>query len=187
MSASNVTKNALSQSLRGLMATKPFDRISISDITGRAGFDRQTFYYHFNSIYDLIEWVFVNESGAALGNNKTYDTWQEGFEAIFGYVQQNSSFVLNAFHSTAHDPLERFLLSEARELVGAVVEEQSRGLDVPQTDKDFISDFYKFAFTGLLMDWIRTGMSENPHLLVERLGILIHGDIRKALEKFSRS
>ena len=36
-----------------------------------------------------------------------------------------------------------------------VVEEQAAGIPVRQEDKAFIADFYKYAFVGLLLDWIR--------------------------------
>lgn len=53
-----------------------------------------------------------------------------------------------------------------------------------QEDKAFIADFYKYAFVGLLLDWIRQGMKEDPKRIVNRLSILIHGDIGRALEKY---
>jgi len=35
-----------------------------------------------------------------------------------------------------------------------------------------------------MLEWIGGGMKENPSDIIERLSILIHGDITKALEKF---
>ncbi|MPN16337.1 hypothetical protein SDC9_163676 [bioreactor metagenome] len=55
---------------------------------------------------------------------------------------------------------------------------------VREEDKRFIADFYKFAFVGLLLDWIRRGMKDEPAVVVDRLSVLIHGDIRRALEKY---
>ena len=37
-----------------------------------------TFYYHFKDIYDLVEWVCIEDGKRALQDKKTYDTWQEG-------------------------------------------------------------------------------------------------------------
>jgi AcrR family transcriptional regulator len=48
------SKNALSSSLLKLMMYKPFDDISISDITERAGLSRQTFYTNFQKKEDII-------------------------------------------------------------------------------------------------------------------------------------
>ena len=48
------SKNALSQTLLKLMMYKPFEDISISDITARAGLSRQTFYTNFQKKEDIL-------------------------------------------------------------------------------------------------------------------------------------
>lgn len=49
----------LADSLRKLMVTKPLSKISIREITEDCGVNRQTFYYHFHDIFDLLEWMFI--------------------------------------------------------------------------------------------------------------------------------
>ncbi len=34
-----------------------------------------TFYYHFQDIYDLVEWSCEEDARQALANNKTAETW----------------------------------------------------------------------------------------------------------------
>ena len=58
---SQTTKRALAQSLKHLMEQKPLEKITVVDISEDCGVNRQTFYYHFQDIYDLIEWIYINE------------------------------------------------------------------------------------------------------------------------------
>ena len=51
-------------------------------------------------------------------------------------------------------------------------------------DKSFIADFYKFAFVGLVIDWIKKGMREEPRDIIKRLNTLITGNIEMALERY---
>ena len=74
----NMTKQALKTSLEKLLAKKPLDKITINDLTSDCGISRMTFYYHFKDIYDLVEWVCLEESRKALQGKKTYESWQEG-------------------------------------------------------------------------------------------------------------
>ena len=53
----NRTKQALEASLKKLLLEKPLDRITIQDLAADSGISRMTFYYHFQDIYDLVEWV----------------------------------------------------------------------------------------------------------------------------------
>ena len=57
-------------------------------------------------------------------------------------------------------------------------------MSVRDKDKSFIADFYKFAFVGLVIDWIRKGMKENPKDIIERLNTLVSGNIETALERY---
>ncbi len=59
---SNLTKRALEASLKKLLLKKPLDKITISDIADDCGMNRMTFYYHFQDIYDLIDWSFAEEA-----------------------------------------------------------------------------------------------------------------------------
>ena len=54
---SNITKQALEASLKRLLLQKPLTKITIADITEDCGVSRMTFYYHFQDIYDLVEWA----------------------------------------------------------------------------------------------------------------------------------
>lgn len=181
---SQTTKRALAASLKKLLGEKPLDKITVIDIVEDCGVNRQTFYYHFKDIYDLVEWTFLNESIKALDGKNTYDTWQQGFLKIFEYVLSNKALVVNVFHSVAREHLEYYLYKETYNLLIGVVEEIAEDMAVRDEDKAFIADFYKFAFVGLMIDWIRKGMREDPAVIIERLSILIQGDIKKALEKY---
>lgn len=178
------TKKAFATSLKKLLSKKTLDKIKITDITEDCEVNRQTFYYHFKDIYDLLEWIYTNEATRALGDKKTYDTWQEGFYEIFEYILENKNFVLNTYNSVSREYLERYLYNEAYYLLLGVVEEKSRGMFVREKDKSFIVDFYKFAFVGLVVDWMRKGMREDPKDIIKRLNTLISGNIETALERY---
>lgn len=178
------TKKALAESLKKLLKEKTLDKIKVIDIVEDCEVNRQTFYYHFKDLYDLIEWIYAYEASKALDGKKTYDTWQEGFLHIFEYVLENKSFVTSTYYSISREYLERYLYNETYQLLIGVVEEKAINMPVKEEDKTFIADFYKYAFVGLMLEWIRQGMKTKPQDIINRLNILIFGDISKALEKF---
>lgn len=67
---SQVTKRALEASLKNLLLKKPLNKITINDITEDCGINRMTFYYHFQDIYDLVEWACLEDAKKALENKK---------------------------------------------------------------------------------------------------------------------
>ena len=178
------TKFAIAFAFKELLLEKSIDKITINDITEKCGINRQTFYYHFKDIYDLLEWVYTNEATKALGGKKTYETWKQGFKQIFQYILNNKEFVLSTFNSVSREYLERYLYNEVYLLLIGVVEEKAKGIPVREKDKSFIADFYKYAFVGIVLDWIRTGMKEEADEIIERLNKLICGNMEEALERY---
>lgn len=178
------TKRALAASLKKLLAEKSLDNITVKDIVEDCGVNRQTFYYHFRDIYDLVEWIYTSEATAAIGAKRTYDTWQQGFLGLFTYALDNRAFVTRTYHSLSREHLERYLYHETYQLLISVVEECAQGVPARDDDKAFIAHFYKYGFVGLMLDWIGSGMKEEPQALIDRLSLLIHGNIAAGLERF---
>ena len=180
----NATKAALEASLKKLLLKKPLDKITINDLTTDCGISRMAFYYHFKDIYDLVEWSCVEDAARALDGKKTYDTWQQGFQQIFQAVLDNKPFVQNVYQSVNREQVETYLYSLTHNLLIGVIEEKAVGMQVRDEDKEFIADFFKFAFVGLMLDWIRNGMKKDPQQIIDRLSILSEGDITRALNKY---
>ena len=58
----NMTKRMLSMSLKKLLSKTTLDNITIQDITNDAEVSRKTFYYHFQDIYDLLDWTLQEDA-----------------------------------------------------------------------------------------------------------------------------
>ena len=181
---SQVTKRALEQSLKNLLLKKPLTKITVSDIADDCGINRMTFYYHFKDIYDLVEWSCLEDAKRALDEKKTYDTWQQGLLQIFEAVQQNKPFILNVYHCVHREQVEKYLQQLVDELLIGVIEEKASGMTVRDEDKQFIAQAYGYMFIGLMLDWIKDNMREDPRQIVDRLRRLIKGSLSAALSRF---
>ena len=180
---SDITKRALEASLKKMLLKKPVTKITINDITEDCGVNRATFYYHFRDIYDLVEWSCEEDSRRAVNGNTTYDTWEQGFLNIFHAVEENKPFILNVYHHVSQEQIIQYLYRVVYQLIINVVEECAQGMCVREDDKIFIADFYKFAFVGMMLDWIRQDMKPSPEKMISRLSDLIEGDVVRMLEK----
>ena len=83
----------------------------------------------------------------------------------------------------SQEQITQYLYRVVYRLIIAVVEECAEGMSVREEDKKFIADFYKFAFVGIILDWIRNDMKASPEQLVARISTLIEGDVVRMLEK----
>lgn len=178
------TKLALESSLKKLLLHKPLDKITINDLTADCGISRMSFYYHFRDIYDLVEWVCVEDGRRALQDKKTCETWQEGLGQIFEAVLENRPFILNVYRAVSKDKIESYLYKLTYSLIADVVEEKTAGARLAPADKAFISDFYKYGFVGIMLDWIGDGMKADYRELTDRICVLMHGSIDNSIRNF---
>lgn len=183
---SQVTKRALAASLIKLLSQKPLDKVTVKDIIEDCGVNRQTFYYHFKDIYDLVEWSCIEDASRALQGKKTYDTWQEGLQQIFEAVLENKPFILNVYRSVKREQVENYLYSLTYQLIEGVVEEQSENLMVTEEQKKFIADFYKYSFVGVMLDWIKRGMKEAPEEIANMVCVTMHGNVGNSLRNMEK-
>ena len=185
---SDLTKKALAESLKEILKTKPFSKVTIADICFGCGIRRQTFYYHFKDLPALVEWICTTEAEKVLENDTTYSSWQEGFYKIFQLAQREKDFIMNIYHSVSGDVLQRYLCSLTFPLLRNVVEQVATSLhldDVSEEDKAFVERFYTIAFVDVMLGWVSMDMKEDPKGIIDHLAPLVKGTIPNALIAYS--
>ncbi len=183
---SEITKKALSESLKKLMQTIPLTKITVQDVVEECGLNRRTLYYYFHDIYDLLKWTFKSEIERILGENRTYNTWKKGFTALLEYLRDNKRVVLNTYNSIDRDLLESHLDEEVHNLIFNVVDEVSKDINVSIKDKEYVTKFYKIALSNTIIDWVKNDMTEDPKEVVDNLSKILDGDIRRTLLRYEK-
>lgn len=183
---SDITKRAMSAALKNLLKEKKLNKITVQDIADECGINRQTFYYHFQDIYDLVEWTCIEDTEKVIKENRTYDTWQEGFLSVFDLAKKDKTFIDNIYRSVSLEMLEQYLYRLVYPLLKNVVDEKAKGQTVREENKKYIADFYKYAFVGVLLEWIRNDMAESPEQIVDRVSRIVGGAIETAFANFNR-
>lgn len=182
---SHTAKYALADSMKKLLSKYTLDKITVKDIVEDCGVNRQTFYYHFQDIYDLLGFVFRQEAQNVLKEKRTHDTWQQGFLDGLNYALQHRTLVINAYNSVGREHLESYLYAITYDLLIKVAEEEAEGIFVLQEDKEYIAHFYKYAFVGIVLEWISKGMKTKPEQIIDKLSRFLDGSFRQGLLKFS--
>lgn len=181
--SSKLTKRALEESLKRLLLEKPLGKITISDITDDCGISRMTFYYHFQDIYDLVEWSCAEDAARAIAGNKTAETWQTGLLDTFLSLRENKPFIVSIYRDMSREQVERFLVPVVSDLVKDVVDEHAARRSVHEQDRDFIARFFAHALIGTVLDWVAQDMRDNPQQLVQKIATISDGAIETALDR----
>lgn len=161
MSDSIITKKALSTALKGLLSTKPFEKISISDITKACGLNRQTFYYHFQDKYELLTWIYYTEGFSFIVDGITFENWDQKILLLLDIMKKDQLFYCHTIKSDS-----QYFMDYLLEITSALFQEAINALDIhqkiPADQKQFFSEFYAYGICGVILSWVKNNMKQSP-------------------------
>ena len=176
------TKLALANALKKQLQKKFLDDIRVKALVEDCEVNRQTFYYHFQDIYDLLRWFLEHETEETL---RDAAGWRDALLSVFQYVQDNHVMIYHIYRSDGRELMESQIRSIARAMAEENFRDSARELALSEEDRQFLIDFYMYAISGILLGWLSGEMREAPEDLVNRLARLLDGEFRRSAEKFA--
>ena len=174
-----ITQRALSEALIKLLQDKPLNKITVNDIVSECGVARQTFYYHFQDIYDLLEWTLANDAAELSAKMSESDSWYDRFYVIFSSMKAQKALMTNVFNSLDSFTLYVYITDVTRELFSSIVDPSKA--DITDRQRTTLIEFYSRVFATILIDWIKHGMKEDAKELLDDISFAITFDMTKLL------
>ena len=147
------TKRMLCASLKKIMKTKPFSKITVSELIKDCNLNRKTFYYHFEDIYGLLRWMLEQETFEVVTQFDLLLDYQDAFHFVIDYVEENAYFLNCIYDSVGRDQLKRFFYQDFIGIMEKIVRdtEEKIGVQVEDSFRHFLCDFYTEALAGMLI------------------------------------
>ena len=149
MPRSNQTKRLLAQSLMDLMMTTPLEKISVNDIVDHAGVGRNTFYYHFDDIYSLIESVFNNHVITIERMFEEGASWSECSEVALKFLVENRRAIRHIAFSMNRNQLDHYLYVVFKRIFTEYLLDNFI-VDISDEKFDNLIWFYTYAIMGCI-------------------------------------
>ena len=169
------TKELIYKTFLELLRQKPFDKITVRDIVEKANVNRNTFYYYYSDMYEMLEEIFtVTESQIVETHSKGF-RWLIGFSNMLEKAYNNKKIMNNICASRSYEYLETYIFKSSKMILNDYVHELAEGKNVPEQTLDFLVSFYHYAISGCLSEWYRTGMSETPDEILRQFLLMFEG------------
>jgi probable dihydroxyacetone kinase regulator len=180
-------ETALKQAFRLLLETRPLNRISVVEVCEAAKVNRQTFYYYFKDLIDLLKASLFEEISEEVDKGRDYTTWKHGAQVTLQYLKEHNHVFLNIYYSPYFAEVNRYFTELTSKLIAGVMDEVIERLNLPISEADyrFMQSYYRIIFTGVMTEWLQAGMPENPEILLSKLEVMLKGSISRALKEFS--
>ena len=91
------------------------------------------------------------------------------------------------YHSIQREKIENYLCRVVYDLLFDVVCELSKDYYISLENKQYIANFYKHGFVGIILEWVKCGMKEDPKIFVSRVSQMIHGQLLLAIKNMAET
>jgi len=151
------TKKLISGTLKTLMRTKPFSKITVSEIIAACKINRKTFYYHFADIFALLKWMFEEEAIEVVKHFDLLTDYEASIRFVMQYVDENDYLISCVYDSIGRDAMKRFFYADFVGVVTSVIDLAAARHEkqIDPAFKVYVAKFYAEALSGMLIDWAK--------------------------------
>lgn len=167
------TRKLLATALFELLETMPYEKISVMDICNKALVHRATFYNHFQSKEDLLEYSIdeiKEELFTASIENETYKTPREMYisliEKVLDFVESNKNKLLIILNNNSYEKAMSLLLITIKRSIRYLIS-KNKYKEEYSIPKNILIDFISGGFTNIGLSWLQ---SPNPCPKEELIG-----------------
>ena len=177
----NFTEKAIVETLNELLKVHTIDKITVKDLTEACGISRNTFYYHFHDIYEVLTRDFIERTDAIVRAHDEDESWEDLFTDGLSFLYANKTAINHIYRSVDSESLDRFLDKVVYHYTRAVVEEESGKGRYSDRTISLAADFYNNALLGAVLGWIEDDMKESPEELAHLYNSVFSGTIEGLL------
>ena len=155
----NKTKELIVDCFLSLVDEKPVDKISVTDLVEQCNISRQTFYYHFESIDEMLRWAFHEETNKICAKDLGSQKWVKACSEYLPFLTKYSSLLKSSATTTLFAYICNLLAESTYKFSCQYHKKQTKKPIVPDNTK-FILKCTSLSFTGLIIEEFQ---KENPN------------------------
>lgn len=154
---SHNTKKLLAASLKKALLNHPLSKVTVSGIVKDCGINRNTFYYHFKDIYDLMKWTFEDEAIEVVKKIDLISDYDDAIRFVMNYVEENEHILNCAYDSIGREGMKQFLHADFISVIESIIDyvEKKSERKLEEDYKGFVANFYTEAIAGMVIDWLK--------------------------------
>lgn len=175
---SSLTKQAIISCTLELASVKPLKKITVRDIVSSCGITRNTFYYYFHDIFDVLDQA-VRQEVEAIQNSSGADIDKAIFDMIESMAMRKKVWK-NLYKTLDRETLSRYVTKWLHGIFASYVTSIPGGKEISDMDLDIICAFYEEALFGVLSRWVvneSSGSPEEMKVLAARFRVIFDGTI----------
>lgn len=181
------TRQAIMYSTLKLLQVKPIDKITVRDICDQCELTRNTFYYYFSDIYEVVEELLKFEKDKSLSEQQEFDSLYDAYLQKYHLVLEYKNAVYHLYNSKNRDMILRYLYDITDDFVEKYVRNEVRGHHLSEDDIHFITRFYSCSMVGSILRWLQEGMKDSQEEIIYKISMVYQATIQTLIQQIEAS
>lgn len=170
-------KAMIAEAFLRLARQKSIDKITVKDLAEECHISRQSFYYHFQDILDVLEWILDRGMQKAIEKSITAPTLEEAIVEILKLARDRHDIIEKLHNSQKRDFIVKLVLDGMRKYLRTLFKYKAADSRMRLSEIEVKIDFCAYGITGLLVERSRTAQFD-----VEKLAGQIVDIIKSQIE-----
>lgn len=175
----------LADSLKELALIRPMEKITIKEITDKAGVIRPTFYNHFQDKYELIEWIINTELLLPIVPLIKARMIGEAMVLLFTNLEKEKTFYQNAVKMEGVVKFHDIAMKCVKAMLWDIFEERSSGKKPKHVwlTSEVLSTYYAQSMCYAAEEWVKMGMTLTPQEMAEAYQYILSKNLEEILDE----
>lgn len=135
-----------------MIKQKGIDKVTVKDLVEQCHISRQTFYYHFQDIVDVLEWSAQQAVSKALEISLAQEDPEKALRAFIAAAVENHALIRKLLQSQKHDHLERIFVEGLKTYIREQLRRRVPDWEERQEEMEVVLTFYAFGVAGVLLE-----------------------------------
>lgn len=144
-------KHQITETLLQLLEKKSLEKITVKELVTLCGISRQTFYYHFEDVLDVVDWWSRQGAQEILDKSLRMDDSQKALRLFVDYTTEHRQTLQHILASRWREQLERRLVQVFTSYLQDLLHRAHPNLAMSPADEEAFLTFYVCGISGLLV------------------------------------
>lgn len=145
-------KREITETLLRLLEKKSLEKITVKELVTLCGISRQTFYYHFEDVLDVVDWWTRQGAQHLMEESLRTDDPCKALRLFVDYTAEHRQTLQHLLVSRWREQLERRLVQVFTTYLQDMLHRMHPNLAMSPADEEAFLTFYACGISGLLME-----------------------------------
>ena len=168
----NYTQSLIIDTFNSMLERMPFDKITVTSLIKECKIGRNTFYYHYDDIYALLDESLTRWLNSYL-ESEADESWKDVAKSILHSCKDNKRKIYHVYNSLSRDQICFYVFERISQTIALYIEEYAAMFSGDIERAKLVSEMITYTICGYFMRFLWNDMQDDIDESVDKLALVL--------------